>query len=89
MFRHILRPVLQKTRSGARAYHIPRESRPPHMDELPVPSGSWQEAYNKDQKKYNMQLVAGIASLAITIAFGRSTGLLWLNYAPPKPKPKE
>lgn len=36
------------------------------MDELPVPSGSWQELYDKKQKRYNLTLVAGVVMLIST-----------------------
>lgn len=37
------------------------------MNDLPVPQGDWQEAYQKKQAKYNAVLVAGIAMLATAI----------------------
>ncbi|XP_043263125.1 uncharacterized protein LOC122403590 [Colletes gigas] len=87
MFRHLLRPVLQTTRSGTRSSsHIPHDVRPPTMDEVIVPSGSWQEHYNKAQTRYNLQLVSGVALLVVTIVIGRINGTLWLNFAPPTPK---
>nr|XP_034172347.1 uncharacterized protein LOC117600707 isoform X2 [Osmia lignaria] len=89
MLRHMLRPIVQNTRMGARSYHVPHDVRPPHMDEVLVPSGSWQEAYTKANRKYNLVLALGITSLLVTIAIGRWNGTLWLNFAPPKPKPKE
>ena len=39
------------------------------MDEVLVPQGSWQEAHAKAQRKYNLQLAAGIIILGATIAF--------------------
>jgi hypothetical protein len=36
------------------------------MDDLPVPQGSWQEAYNSRQRKYNMHLIAGISFFGLT-----------------------
>ncbi|KAK9302455.1 hypothetical protein QLX08_005529 [Tetragonisca angustula] len=86
MLRHLLQPIVRNTRNGVRFYHVPNELRPPTMDEVLVPQGSWQEAHAKAQRKYNLQLAAGIIILGATIAFGRITGLLWLNYRPPKPE---
>lgn len=54
---------------GVRFYHVPNELRPPTMDEVLVPQGSWQEAHAKAQRKYNLQLAAGIIILGATIAF--------------------
>ena len=84
----MLRPVLRTTRSGTRSFHIPHDCRPPHMDELPLPCGSWQEAHDKAQAKYNMQLAVGVVTLIGTIVIGRMNGMLWLNYKTPVP-PKE
>lgn len=85
----MLRPIIQNTRTGTRSCHpIPHEVRAGHMDEVLVPSGSWQEAYDKANRKYNLQLAIGVVSLVVTIAFGRYNGMLWLNFAPPKPKPE-
>ncbi len=42
-----------------------------HMDSLPVPEGSWEENYRKNQAKYNIQLLIAIGITAGTI-FGVS-----------------
>ncbi|KOC71185.1 hypothetical protein WH47_06246 [Habropoda laboriosa] len=89
MFRHILRPIARNTRTGTRSYQVPHDVRPPSMDEVPVPHGSWQEAYNKAQTKYNLQLAAGVLVLIATIVTGRMNGTLWLNFLPPTPKDSE
>ncbi|XP_033340638.2 cytochrome c oxidase subunit 7B [Megalopta genalis] len=86
MFRHLLRPVRQITRPGTRSMQIPNDVRPPHMDELLVPQGCWKTAYEKNQRRYNMHLAAGVIGLIGTIAIGRATGWLWLNYSAPVPK---
>ncbi|XP_076177758.1 cytochrome c oxidase subunit 7B [Ptiloglossa arizonensis] len=85
MFRHLLKPVLQSTRIGTRSYKVPHDVRPPHMDEIVVPSGSWKELHDKNQRRYNLTLIAGVVVLLVTIAVGRSNGTLWLNYSPPTP----
>lgn len=54
---------------GVRSYHVPNEVRPPSMDEVLVPQGSWQQSYSKAQQKYNLQLAAGIIILGATIAY--------------------
>lgn len=49
-----------------------------HMDNLPVPEGSWEESYRKNQTKYNVQL---LISVGVTIAtlFGVSNLILILS----------
>ncbi|KZC04262.1 PREDICTED: uncharacterized protein LOC107187045 [Dufourea novaeangliae] len=87
MFRHLVRPVVQTTRRSSHAApKIPHELRPAHMDELPVPYGCWKESYDKANRKYNLQLAAGVGIFVATVAFGRATGMLWLNYSTPTPK---
>lgn len=49
-----------------RRYHV-GEFKPPTMDELPVPSGSWQAHYDARQRKYNAVLALGLAFTAGTI----------------------
>ncbi|OAD55911.1 hypothetical protein WN48_04161 [Eufriesea mexicana] len=89
MLRHILQPIVRNTRIGVRSYHVPDNVKPPSMDEIPVPNGSWQESHAKLQRKYNLQLIAGIVIFIGTIAYGRVTGLLWLNYSAPVPKDED
>ena len=50
---------------------VPYELRPPTLDEYPVPQGSWQEDYNKKQKRFNIHLAAGVIIFSSTIAFVR------------------
>lgn len=45
---------------AARRYHN-EHFKPPTMDELPVPSGSWQAQYDANQRRYNATLLFGIA----------------------------
>lgn len=55
-----------------RSYHankIPDNVKPPTMDEVLVPCGSWKEANAKARTKYNLQFVAGVVILAATIAY--------------------
>ncbi|CAK9806611.1 hypothetical protein ANTQUA_LOCUS4941 [Anthophora quadrimaculata] len=89
MLSHILRPIARNARTGVRSYQVPHTARPPSMDELPVPCGSWQEAHKKAQAKYNLQLAAGIVILVGTIIVGRLNKTLWLNFLPPTPKKPE
>lgn len=38
------------------------------MDEIVVPSGSWKELHDKNQRRYNLTLIAGVVVLLVTIA---------------------
>lgn len=49
-----------------RRYHH-GEFKPPTMDELPVPRGSWQAHYDAKQRGYNAALILGIAFSITTI----------------------
>ena len=52
------------------------------LDDLPSPEGSWQEAYQKTQKGYNLQLgVYGIA-FVVTIVIMAKNGTFFLNSVP-------
>lgn len=42
-----------------------------HMDNLPVPEGSWEDSYRKNQAKYNVQLLLSIG-ITIGTLFGVS-----------------
>lgn len=55
-----------------RSYHgnkVPDNVKPPSMDEVLVPCGSWKEANAKARTKYNIQFVAGVVILVATIAY--------------------
>jgi hypothetical protein len=54
------------------------------MDEFPVPSGSWKEAYNKQQSKYNKQLALGLMAITITISYIMTSGDIDLVLTPPR-----
>ncbi|CAD7080965.1 unnamed protein product [Hermetia illucens] len=83
--RQIILRSLAARNAGAlsRAYHGGHH-KVATMNDLPVPQGDWQEAYQKKQAKYNAVLVAGIAMLATAIGLAKSTGLIQLNFSPPK-----
>lgn len=55
--------------TGSRSYSIygPTNYKPPSMDDLPVPQGSWQQAHNKKQASYNLQLAACLAFTVLTL----------------------
>lgn len=87
--RQILQPIVRITRTGVRSFHVPKDCRPATMDEVIVPQGSWKDAHAKRMRKANLQFAAGVIIFVGTIAFGRATGLLWLNYKAPVPKTAE
>ncbi|PSN29558.1 hypothetical protein C0J52_22668 [Blattella germanica] len=70
--------------SHARAYHPPAHYKPPSMDDLPVPQGSWKADYESRQRKYNLQFIVGVSFLTFTVGFMSQSGLLEFNYSQPK-----
>ena len=41
--------------------------KPAHMDEMPVPQGSWQEFYDQQQRKYTRHLIIGTTFFLFTV----------------------
>ncbi|CAH0719738.1 unnamed protein product, partial [Brenthis ino] len=80
------RPIISRViQQFARRYHGEHGSfKPPSMDELPVPQGSWQAQYDANQRRYNSILLFGIAFSVGSIIIAKSSGLVYLNYSPPK-----
>ncbi|KAI8422028.1 hypothetical protein MSG28_009929 [Choristoneura fumiferana] len=68
---------------SVRRYHV-GEFKAPTMDELPVPRGSWQARHDARQRRFNAVLVAGVAFSAATLVLAKASGLIYLNYSPPK-----
>ena len=54
--------------TSVRLYHenVPKQA---HMDEIPVPMGSWQEDFDNKQKKYNRHLATGVLFAAATLGY--------------------
>ncbi|XP_008554637.1 uncharacterized protein LOC103576263 [Microplitis demolitor] len=85
MLSRLLRPVGRITQKSIRTYH--QESKPfkyANMDELPVPSGSWQELYDQNQRRYNLTLAAGIVMFITTFTIAKTSGALYFNLGPPE-----
>ncbi|XP_054271886.1 uncharacterized protein LOC128992364 [Macrosteles quadrilineatus] len=55
----------------------------PTMDDLPVPSGSWQEHHSQMQAKYNRHLILGVGFFAVSLVVAKSSGLINMNWNPP------
>ncbi|KAA2221032.1 hypothetical protein F0L46_25955, partial [Salinarimonas soli] len=64
-------------------YHGEGHFKPPTMDELPVPKGSWQSHHDANQRRFNAVLLFGIAFTAATFVVAKTSGLVYLNYSPP------
>ncbi|CAG9136532.1 unnamed protein product [Plutella xylostella] len=79
------RPIVSRLLSQiVRRYHGGEHFKPPTMDELPVPRGSWQAQYDANQKGYNAALIFGVAFTVGTLIIAKTSGLVYLNYSPPK-----
>ncbi|KAK0075439.1 hypothetical protein PV325_011428 [Microctonus aethiopoides] len=89
MLNRVVRPITRIAQRGVRRYHEDKSFKYASMDELPVPSGSWQAQYDAYQKKYNMQLIAGVTFFIATFIFAKASGSLYLNAYPPEPKTKQ
>lgn len=59
-------PLLQN--DGRRFYrrHVPFV--PPTLDEMPVPTGSWEKYYKKQNEKANQHLAVGIGFFLLTVS---------------------
>lgn len=83
-------PVIKRTYifseaaiTHVRAYHPPAHHKPPTMDDLPVPQGSWKAQHDANQARYNIHLIGGITFLAVTVGFIAKSGILDFNFFPP------
>lgn len=68
-------------------YHAPNwpeKFRAPHMDELPVPKGSWKESFDKSNGKHTRNMLVGIAFFLATVSFIYIDQPIDLVLAPPK-----
>uniref|UniRef100_U5ETH2 Putative gomdanji n=1 Tax=Corethrella appendiculata TaxID=1370023 RepID=U5ETH2_9DIPT len=54
------------------------------VNDLPTPEGDFFEHHNKKQTKYNATLAAGILIFGITLTIAKESGLIYLNFYPPK-----
>jgi hypothetical protein len=53
-----------------------------HINDLPIPAGSWEEYNGKRNARWNMQLGAGIVAFAITVFSMKQLGVLYFHEAP-------
>lgn len=51
------------------AYKPPANWKPQHYDELPLPQGSWQQANDMKQKRYNLHLLVGTSFFLLTVFY--------------------
>jgi len=59
----------------------------PTLSELPVPQGSWQAAYDAQQKKFNLHLIVGVSFFLLTMTVLKTSDLIDLNrVVPPLPE---
>ncbi|KAL8598689.1 hypothetical protein ACOMHN_033254 [Nucella lapillus] len=57
-----------------------------HMNDLPVPEGSWQENYNSRNSKWNMQLGLSVVGLVLTVVVMNQFNCFYLHDIPPLKK---
>lgn len=57
---------------------------PVTIDDLPVPKGSWKAHYDKQNAKYNAQLIGGTALLTATIGYLAVSDVFVWNFFPPE-----
>ncbi|XP_046670909.1 uncharacterized protein LOC124360936 [Homalodisca vitripennis] len=79
------RLVTQSVVRNARRGHdyAPANFKKPTMDDLPVPSGSWQDHHNAMQAKYNKHLILGTGFFVVTLIVAKASGLFYFNWNPP------
>jgi len=66
---------------GKSAVQIAKEHRNT-LNDLPIPSGSYQEYYSKRNATYNIVLAAGVISVIATFILMKQTGTLYLHGPP-------
>lgn len=65
-------------------YHGAHDHRQATMNDLPVPSGDWQEQYARQNAKHNAWLIAGFAIFVGTLGFVKSSNIIEFNAFAPK-----
>ncbi|XP_063615112.1 apoptosis-inducing factor 1, mitochondrial-like isoform X2 [Penaeus indicus] len=64
--------------------------KPPSMNDLPVPQGSWTLRNQRTQKAYNLQLATGLGFTGFTLFVAKQSGLIEFGWGPGKVSlPKE
>ncbi|XP_037789754.1 apoptosis-inducing factor 1, mitochondrial-like [Penaeus monodon] len=58
--------------------------KPPSMNDLPVPQGSWTLRHQRKQKSYNLQLAAGLGFAGFTLFVAKQSGLVEFGWGPGK-----
>ncbi len=90
MLNQILRPIarraIQKGAQQTRLAHHESNFKYVTLDEACHPQGPWKENFEKQQRKYNMHLIVGVAMFVGTCVAINRFELLFFNYAPPTPK---
>ncbi|CAG7717619.1 unnamed protein product [Allacma fusca] len=70
--------------SGHGHHAVPHELRPVHLDELPVPEGSWQTYHDQQNLKFNIHLLVGVGFAIFTYVAIQQSGVMTWNASIPK-----
>uniref|UniRef100_T1JL46 Deltamethrin resistance protein prag01 domain-containing protein n=1 Tax=Strigamia maritima TaxID=126957 RepID=T1JL46_STRMM len=74
-------PLIRRAPSRSTSYEV-KDYKPTTMDDLPIPSGSWEKANNAKQMYNNILLGVATVFFAGSIVVGRQTGVLNFQTGP-------
>ncbi len=86
--KNVINELVRKSHSDSGIPEKYQKFRMAHMNEFPVPIGSWKESYDAHQRKYNKQLLAGLIFFGGTLTYIYKSGVIDLVLSPPMKNPK-
>lgn len=81
--RIVLKRVARTLHSNVRNKYT-SDLKPITINDLLVPSGSWKEGYEKQQRRFNMHLLFGASFFTVTLITAYTSGALEFHFMPPK-----
>ncbi|KAK7073141.1 Apoptosis-inducing factor 1, mitochondrial [Halocaridina rubra] len=78
--RHVRSRGVNRVRSVRDYGNLPYK--PPTMNDLPTPQGSWEKSYQKLQRRNNMHLAVGVGFSAFTLFVAKQSGLVDFGSGP-------